>query len=381
MRAPRLVLGILAAATGLSATACGGGDDDAAIDARPRPDGSGPIDAAPPDASGSVLPEDLPVPLPSGPVTASTMTFNVGLIPTVIGRTQRLPAIIEAIEASGVDIVCFQEVFTSYDQSTDPVTYIDPAMVAAELADVYPYAAWDLRGTSSLSNGVMIVSKVPLYRQRFVRFTMNDGNTVDRAVIAATAVDEGERWHLNVMCAHLQAGLDPSNTTARRDQLREIDELAEAEGYNDAPSVLLADFNAGPDPDPLDEECTEGVPSCPATCSAVDTLTIDMVEDTYGWTDWSDDLAFTPCTYCKADADALAYPVALFPCEGSQRIDHCFTRNLGTAAVTSMTREMDEDPNYDPPIPLRNDPETGEPIGNAATLSDHFAVRCDIAVP
>lgn len=370
MRAPRLLLGIVTAATGLSSfTACGG-DDDATIDARPRPDASGPIDAAPPDASGSVLPEDLPSPLPSGPVTASTMTFNVGLIPTVKGRTQRLPEIVEAVEASGVDIVCFQEVFTSYDQSTDPVTYIDPAMVAAELADVYPYAAWDLRGTSSLSNGVMIVSKVPLYRQRFVRFTMNDGNTVDRAVIAATAVDETGGWHLNVMCAHMQAGLDEDNTTARRDQLREIDVLAETEGYNDAPSILLADFNAGPDPDPLDEECP-GQGSCPATCSAVDTLTIDMVADTYGWTDWADALGFTPCTYCKAEADAMAYPLALFPCEGSQRIDHCFTRNLGTAEVVTMDRVMDEP--ISPPLPTNQ--------GDVVHLSDHFAVRCDIAVP
>ncbi len=372
MRAPRLALGILAAATGLSATAaCGGGDDDTTIDARPRPDASGPIDAAPPDASGSVLPEDLPTPLPSGPVTASTMTFNVGLIPTVKGRTQRLPEIIEAVEASGVDIVCFQEVFETYDDTTDPASFIDPPTVAAELADVYPYAAWDWGGTSSLKNGVMIVSKVPLYRRRFVRFTMNDGNQiVDRAVVTATAVDEDAGWHLNVMCAHLQAGLDTANTTARRDQLREIDELAEAEGYNDGPSILLADFNAGPDPDPLDEECP-GQGSCPATCSAVDTQTIDMVADTYGWTDWAEGLGFTPCTYCKAEADAMAYPLALFPCEGSQRIDHCFTRNLGTAEVVTMDRVMDEP--FSPALPTSQ--------GDVAHLSDHFAVRCEIAVP
>ncbi len=362
MRAPRLLLGILC----LSA-ACGG--NDSSPDARPRPDAAIPIDAPGPDAGGAVLPEDLPSPLPSGPVTASIMTFNVGLLQTVAGRLERLPYIIDAVKASNVDIVCLQEVFYSYVDESDPDTYIEPPAVAAALSDTYPYAAWDWTGESSYRNGLMIVSKVPLYRQRFQRYTMNDGNQiVDRALLAATAVDD--TWHLNVLCTHLQAGLDVNNTTTRRDEVRELDEVAEAEGYNDGPSILLGDFNAGPDPDPLDDECP-GQGSCPSTCSVVDTETIDSVATTYGWTDPSTALAFTPCTYCKAEADALAYPIALFPCEGSQRIDHCFTRNLGTAQVVTMDRVMDTA--LTPPLSTTQ--------GDVNHLSDHFAVQCDIDVP
>jgi len=341
--------------------ACGGDDDGANPDARPRPDAAPPIDAAPPDGGTSGLPETLPSPLPTGPVDTKVMTFNVGLIQLVRGSVERLPHIIDAVKASDAEIVCFQEVY---------LQYTNPATMAAELADTYPYAAWTWEATNPLGPGTMIVSKVPLYRQRFLRYTMNDpNNTVDRAVIAATAVSD--TWHLDVLCTHLEAGLDAPSTAIRRDEISELGELVVANDYDDGPAVLLGDFNAGPEANPNepDEECSD-TSSCPSGCLTADSQSITDMETVYGWTDRSDENTFTTCTWCKAEGTALAL-VDLFPCEGSQRIDHCFVRGLtGGSDVTSQVRAM----NQAVDIPL----DSG---ANAHTLSDHFAVECTIAPP
>jgi endonuclease/exonuclease/phosphatase family metal-dependent hydrolase len=318
-------------------------------------DGSATPDARQIDAE---IPPDAIV-LPAGDVDAEVVTFNVGLIQTVKGSEARIPHIVAAVEASGADIVCFQEVYTQYTT---------PQEIATELEDVYPYAVWDDFTMASVGNGLLIVSKVPLYLPHFRRFEMNDPNeVVDRAVLGATAIS-GTDWHLHVLCTHLQAGLDATNTAVRRSQLAEIGEFAEEWGYDTGPSVLLGDFNAGPDPDPTDLECPDQG-GCPATCTPVDTETIASVESTYGWTDRSDEQAFTLCTYCKAEADALAF-LPLFPCEGSQRIDHCFVRGLGNSDVQAMDRVMDD--------PVSIDIGGGD---TAMTLSDHYAVQCSLGPP
>ncbi len=350
----------------LALLAACGGDDPAAIDAA-RIDGT-PIDAFSPDGDISGLPEELPSPLPNGDVDARIMTFNIGHFATVRGGRERLPHQITAIEESGADIVCFQEVYTLPDPD---VRYVSPHSLAAELADVYPYAAWSWETTNMLGSGNLIVSKVPLYRQRFLRYTMNDANTiVDRAVLAATAVSDD--WHLDVLCTHLQAGLDPENAPIRLDQIRELGLFVTEHDYADGPSVLLGDFNAGPDPDPLDEECPGQEPSCPATCTPVDTATLATLTGggaSGGWTDRAGDLGFTECTYCKPEADALA-AVALFPCEGSQRIDHCLSRGTGNAQISALERVMDQAVS----IQLSGN-------NTAMTLSDHYAVKCTISAP
>lgn len=306
-----------------------------------------PIDAArPPDA----------LVLPPGPVDAEVITFNIGMIQTVKGAEERLPHVIAAIEGSGADIVCLQEVYTQYTS---------PEEVAGMLADVYPHAAYGPTNPDTQSNGLLIVSKVPLHQTTFLAFTMNDPNMiVDRAVLGATAIGDG--WGLHVLCTHLQAGSDAANTAIRRDQLRELADFVADNGYADGPTVLLGDFNAGPDPDPTDEECPDQG-NCPATCTPTDTLSIEHLESMYGWTDRADETGFTLCTYCKPEADELAL-LPLYPCDGSQRIDHCFVRGLDGADVTAIDRVLDAS---DLTIDLGN----GE---TARTLSDHYAVQCSI---
>jgi endonuclease/exonuclease/phosphatase family metal-dependent hydrolase len=245
--------------------------------------------------------------------------------------------------------------------------------------DEYPYSVWDastLEEFSPLSNGLLILSKYPIHRKRFLRYEMND-DIVDRAVLAATVVKDDE-WSLHVVCTHLQAGLDggdqdpppaTSNAGVRAAQLAELEDFVEANGYEDGPSVLLGDFNAGPDPDPTDMECPGGGGSCPTTCTPTDSVTVANAVAA-GWTDRADDLAFTPCTYCMPEARDLEY-IPLYPCEGSQRIDHCLTRGTGDSQITAIVRDMTQA--IDEVIP-------GDSMNrHARTLSDHYAVRCTIA--
>ena len=289
-------------------------------------------DAAPADPDARRIDAEIPpdaIVLPEGDVTATVISFNVGLIGTVKGGPERIPHLADAIEASGADIVCLQEVYTQYTTQAE---------FAALVEETYPYAVWDELTKANVGNGLVIVSKVPLYLPRFHRFSQNDENNpviVDRAVLGATAIS-GTDWHLHVLCTHLEAGLDTVNTTQRRGMLAEIGTFVTDNGYADGPAVLLGDFNAGPDPDPTDEECPDQG-GCDATCTPVDIDTITSVETTYGWTDRADEEAFTLCTYCKAEADALAL-LMTFPCEGSQRIDHCFVRGLGGSDIQTMER-------------------------------------------
>ncbi len=336
----------------LVCSACGGDDGPAQIDARIP-------DAEVPDAA-----------FPSGTVAAEVMTFNVGFLQTVIGGAVRLPHIVTAVKASPAEIICFQELW--HDQ------IVTPAEFAAMVADEYPYSVWDnsdIEEFSPLSNGLLILSKHPLHRKRFHRYTEND-DIVDRAVIAATAV-KGDEWSLHVVCTHLQAGLDggdqdppppTSNAGVRAAQLAELEDFVADNGYEVGPSLLLGDFNAGPDPDPTDEECPGGGASCPLTCSPTDSVTVANAVAA-GWVDRADALGFTECTYCMPEARDLEY-IPLYPCEGSQRIDHCLTRGTAPSQITAIVRDMEQA--IDEPIP--NDSQNR----HARTLSDHYAVRCTI---
>jgi endonuclease/exonuclease/phosphatase family metal-dependent hydrolase len=350
-----------------AAAACGGGDGG--LDAPPpvidaaRPDAT----AVPPDAEPGDLPGELPTPLPAGAPSLSAITFNVGQIQTVNGAPERMAAILPALADSGADVVCLQEVYTQPPESTE-TGYTTPAGVAATLAATYPYAAWSEAGVNRLSNGLLILSKHPLYRRRFLRFETNDPNEiVDRAALAATVV--ADAWHVAVVCTHIQAGIDADGIELRQAELAELGAFVEAEGYADGPTVLLGDFNAGPapTPPPAEPECP-GQGACPSTCTPPDTGSIDLLTTTYGWA--APVVANTACTYCKAESTALAF-VNLFPCEGSQVIDHCFHRGLGAATITQSARVLDA------PVSI----PYVDPVGTATTLSDHYALRCTIAAP
>ncbi|MBE7451198.1 MAG: endonuclease/exonuclease/phosphatase family protein [Kofleriaceae bacterium] len=334
--------------------ACGGDDGGGDIDA--RTDATVAVDAAVDGAATHPdLPETLPSPLPSGPVALKVATFNAGLVQLVKAGPQRIAPIQAALAGLDADVICLQELYTQYT---------DPAVFAEALAATFPYAWYETSVVNPLGNGLAILSKRPLYRGRHLRYVMNDSNNVvDRAVIAATVVDAAGGYHAHVLCTHIQAGLDGAGVTRRQAQLAELGAFVTAQGYAGAPAILLGDFNAGPDPDPGDDECSDDS-NCAPTCLGADTASYAAMATTYGWDDPASTL-FSACTSCRDQFVQMA-TLNLFPCEPSQRIDHCFTRNLAGAAVTAITRELDD------PVSISG---AG---GTAMWLSDHYAVRCVI---
>ncbi len=323
-------------------------------------------DDGPPAIDANVPPADAE--WPTGAVQTEVLTFNVGLLQTVIGSSVRIPHIVDAVKASTAEIICFNEVW---------IYATTPEEFHAMFADEYPYAIYDSSQTeefSPLSNGLLIASKYPIQRTRFLRYAEND-DIVDRAVIAGTVIKEGD-WHLNVLCTHLQAGLDggqedppppTSNAGIRAAQLAELNDFVEDNGYAAGPSLLLGDFNAGPDPDPTDDECP-GQAACPSTCTPTDSVTVATAVEA-GWDDRAADLGFVDCTYCMPEARVMEY-VPLYPCEGSQRIDHILSRGLAPSEVTSIVRDMEDAIDEAVPGDASN--------RHVYTLSDHYAVHATI---
>src|SRR5687768_11303946 len=167
-----------------------------APDAAAGPDGSAS------DAGHVELPESPPGTPPSGVTpTVNLYTFNTGLINEnlVKAPAERRPLIVEAIKRSDADVICLQEVFTSFG---------GPEGLWADIKDEFPYATW--RWTSPddtiLGPGLLIASRHPLYRARSLAYeAMNEGSIVDRALVAADVLTDAA--YFTVMCTHLQAGL------------------------------------------------------------------------------------------------------------------------------------------------------------------------------
>lgn len=319
-----------------------GSDGDAKPDAR-----------APWDARPGLLPELLPDPLPTGAQNVKVATINTGLLQTVKGAPERLPVIIEAVKALDADIICLQEL---YNATTNPKDFA--TAVAAE----FPYSWWNLDRVNGEGNGLAVVSKVPLYRGRFVRFEKNDtNNLVDRGVLGVTAVKDGE-WYAHIVCAHMNANLDEEGNGIRLSQVAEIKDLAMEEGYLSGPSFFLADMNAGPmAPSNLTCECEVVEGTCTPECQPADTGSYDAVRES--WTD--SNAAMDDCTQCRDQLNAMAV-LSIFDREPSQRLDHCMHNNLsGGAGFKSSNFVLDE--------PQTIVDGNGEPV---PFLSDHKGLRC-----
>ncbi|HTM19853.1 MAG TPA: endonuclease/exonuclease/phosphatase family protein [Kofleriaceae bacterium] len=340
--------------------ACGGGGGDRP-DARPSSDAR-PPDADTTDAATAVLPEDLPSPLPSGDISGSFVSFNAGLIQVVKGGAERLPLQVTALKALDADLICMEEIWPVYTNGPE---------MAAALADTYPYSFWTWDGEFSLRNGLLIVSRHPLYRGRVMRYAMgNDGPTIDRMALGVTVVDDAGGWHANVVCTHMHAGLPDADKAIRLSEAQELQTWAASENLTDGPSILLGDFNSGPVPPSWQGICecsTEGEldagPQICDDCVAADTATRAELQNT--WTDcWAEDADFF--TSSRDQFLQLAVIPGLFPDEPTQRIDHCMYKDLGGAAFVpgSSGTVLTEDPALD---------VDGETLNY---LSDHYGIRC-----
>jgi endonuclease/exonuclease/phosphatase family metal-dependent hydrolase len=222
---------------------------------------------------------------------------------------------------------------------------------------VFPYAFWTHTGETGLGNGLVILSKHPLFRGRELRFVAQDPNAfVDRMVIAANVLTADS--YFTVLCTHLQAGLTGEPLTVKMEEIQETLAWAQAEGYLEAgwPAFWLGDFNAGPDPlmtcDPSSE--------CP---EPPDLANYDLVRQTF--TDPNE--GFPECTSCRDQFIPMAV-IAIFNNEPDQRIDHCFHRGLETGVFVSGDRVFDE-----PQSIMIAGGETLE------WLSDHYGMSCAFA--
>ncbi|RMH44048.1 MAG: hypothetical protein D6689_03550 [Deltaproteobacteria bacterium] len=192
----RLAPLVWTAAFAAAALACGGGDDDddtTRIDAAPRPDARAPDAAPAPDAGTAVIPEELPDPLPNGPVDVTAVTYNVAFTQLIKYAPERMPLVVEAIRGLDADLVCMQEVF---------LQYTSPAQIAAMVEDVFPYSYWSWTGVTPFNNGILMLSKHPLYRGRELFFD-GDGQGVDRIALAVDVVTDTSYFHW--LCTHFEA--------------------------------------------------------------------------------------------------------------------------------------------------------------------------------
>jgi endonuclease/exonuclease/phosphatase family metal-dependent hydrolase len=330
--------------------ACGGdddaGDDDDVVDvdAAANIDATPAVDATPPDATTPNLPETLPDPLPAGDPAVKLVTYNTAMLQTIKYVPQRLPLVTEALKVVDADVLCLQEL---WDEFTSP------ADMATRLSAEFPYAWWTWEGTATFGNGVLIVSKHPLYRGRVLTYSMNeDEGNLDRMAIAADVVTADSYFH--VICGHTQAGSSTLQTTMRQSNITEMDQLVASEGWTGEPVFLLGDMNCGPQTGPCVKE----------PCEPADTESYDLLLTT--WTDPNQ--GSSDCTYCQEFARPLQL-IGGIDDDPDVRIDFCLYRDLGTSALQASSILFDDEVTYD----------IGGGTNVTTTRSDHLGVYCEFA--
>ncbi len=286
--------------------ACGDDDDDppdAATDAVPPIDAAPPIDATPPDAGTALIPEVLPDPLPTGDINVTLVTYNAGLIQLLKYGPERLPLLIEAVKGINADVVCMQEVWLEYTSHIE---------FAAAVVAEFPHSYWSWTGETSFGNGILILSKHPIYRGREL-FFQGDGGAVDRIILGVDVVTPDEYFHF--LCTHLEA----FESTIQQAEIDKIAQWIVDEGYDGEPTFMLGDFNTGPFTGCAFGTCVDdGAPTPAEYFSLLDT-----------WDDAATGFAAeTQCTYCREFADPLQL---ITPLQSKQddRIDGCMYRDLG----------------------------------------------------
>lgn len=313
-------------------SACGGDGSDAVDGPATQDDAGiaqdvGPDSAPAEDAGGDgaafspTLPEDLPDPLPSGTPDVTLATFNTGLAATLKGAVQRLPEIVDGIKQLDADVVCLQEVWT---------TFTSPEAFAAQVATEFPYAFWYERGTTPMGSGLLVLSKHPLYRGRALVYAQQEpGGYFDKAVVGVDVVTDDSYFHF--MCTHTAAPTDATGPPLRMAQIDEMNAFAATNGYGSGALFALGDFNTGPDPT---QSCT---PTTTPACNEPDVTSYAKLLETY--TDPNED--WDQCTWCRA----IAMPFQLsasFGADPDQRIDHCLHQGLTAGHFKSRSLIFDE---------------------------------------
>jgi len=302
-------------------------------------------DESPPLGDASAPAEgDAGAPTPPEEDDVLTLTtYNTGLAVVVRGTAQRLAAMPSALAALRTDVLCLQEAFA-------PVT--SPEDMAALLADAYPYSVVPSVADTATTSGLVLVSRLPLEATDEYVFEQGDpAGLTDRLVLGAKLEFQGR--DVQVLCTHLVSGLDDEGTASRRAQADELVQWAQARGALDEDTVLLGDFNAGPDP--IGKCTADSSPACLEPDVATYGALLEAFDDPFA------DATF--CTQCR-DVFLPLQLFSLFDDEPDQRIDHCMVARASTLDFRSGG------------VVLGGDPDLTFGSAPLRTLSDHLGVTC-----
>lgn len=191
------------------------------------------------------------------PDTLKICTFNTALLPDVInalkrdvpeshikpveGTTEeRVAKIAHEILDRNDDIVCMQEVL-------EPKA---ARLLAQKLSPVYPHAAFNVGATGLLLNsGLMIVSKYPLEKPKFIPFSDACGadSWAKKGVLGVTVVLPGD-WKVNILNTHLNSdsglwGWNDGVLPLRLKQLDQVHHLASTFTEPSEQTIICGDLN------------------------------------------------------------------------------------------------------------------------------------------
>ena len=150
--------------------------------------------------------------------------------------------------------------------------------------------------------------------------------------------------------------------------------VAFADGLDDSdgPTFMLGDYNAGPAAPPEDCECETTPDTCDPACKPADMTSYQVAIDG-GFTDPFDTDPSPFWTETREQYTTMEFFPGIYPNEPSQRIDHCFYKNLGANEFLSGGLVLDEPidlevQNFDGPVTIH-------------WLSDHTALSCTFGPP
>jgi endonuclease/exonuclease/phosphatase family metal-dependent hydrolase len=146
----------------------------------------------------------------------------------------RAPLIIKHCINNNFDIIVFQEVFDLNIRRK----------LMKELKDSYPYQVKPFKGNKAfVSNGILIISKVPLKYIDHIIF--KPGVTADRFAAKGCTLVEAQKDGSTIQIAgtHLQAGKSEKAQIQRDMQYSDIHRLLERNKTQTIPVILLGDLN------------------------------------------------------------------------------------------------------------------------------------------
>lgn len=184
---------------------------------------------------------------PAAKTTLKILTWNVQLLPTIIGvfsdnlnheQALRTPWIIEYLNQQDYDVVVLQEVL-------DPI--LTPKLKEG-LKERYPYIVDTASklGVVSSSGGILFASRIPITLKTHIIFKNVAG--VDKIAEKGCTLVEAEKDGVRFQIAgtHLQAG----HNTEKEKQYGELFEgIIQPNAKNGVPQILAGDLNTQPQDD------------------------------------------------------------------------------------------------------------------------------------